>query len=66
MPIETVYKTIDFAADNLQVDMILYTGDNNDHDFWEAPKNKTKQTAAMQLVSEHLKLKFPSTPIYPM
>ena len=46
IPARTAEATIKFAAENLDIDMIIYTGDNNDHNVWEPPMdNMTHQTA---------------------
>eukprot|EP00828_Plagiopyla_frontata_P004639 TRINITY_DN1172_c0_g1_i2.p1 TRINITY_DN1172_c0_g1~~TRINITY_DN1172_c0_g1_i2.p1 ORF type:complete len:631 (+),score=82.08 TRINITY_DN1172_c0_g1_i2:147-2039(+) len=64
IPYRTAEQAIQFAADYLKPDLILWTGDSNGHATWY--QKEENQLVQMKKIGQLITEKFPNIPIYPI
>jgi sphingomyelin phosphodiesterase len=62
--VRTYEQFLEFVSKNFNIEMILWTGDNIDHEVWE--QTQATQTVNTYDATQYLKQYFPNTIIYPM
>ncbi len=64
LPERTFEQFLQFVNRTMNISMILWTGDNADHD--QASQSKSNQTLTTHEITQGLMKYFPNTKIYPM
>jgi len=63
IPFVTAEKQVEWLAENLEPDLILWTGDSSSHDLYNMGEKDVRET--ISTLSDLLYSYFPTTPIIP-
>jgi len=64
LPMRTIEQFFQFVANNLDIDFIIWTGDNIAHNIWE--QEKATQAQNTYEITKALQKYLPNTPVYPI